>query len=310
MSGRPYGVSEDAERIHDPEVRPGDPLFDDGPTTQGGRPDGGERDPELRPFELARVLGALWGLRFKLLLVFLVSLLIGLTTVFNVSFIPPKLEERTLGYGTGSSTVLLDSARSPLRDADEELEPLAQRAQLYTNLMTSDRMAAVIADRLEVPRDSVVFNVGQLTDPASRAQAVGPEIRANSLVFEGARYRFLVSAPGGLPLIQIEALAPSAKDARRAARVAASALVADVESAQRRFGDPRTGNPIEARVLGRPIGSEVTEDLDVPLAVGVTLLSFAGLSILLLALTNLISGLRAGAWRPEARDPAGHAQQR
>jgi hypothetical protein len=231
--------------------------------------------------------------------VFLASLLAALATAYQVHVLPPRLESRTLGYGTASTTVLLDSERSPLRDVDRDIEPLAVRAQFYAALMASDRLRAAVARRLDVPKDAVGINIGSNEDPEARVSALSPEIRANALTFEGARYRLLVQATGGLPLVEIDSLAGSKEQAARSASAAGEALVAEIERRQRQVADDAADrNGTTPSVLGTPIGSDVTKGLSMVMAAAVFLLAFVGLTLFVLALDNLVSGLRRDGLEP------------
>jgi hypothetical protein len=276
-----------------PQHRPGpEERAPDHPENGGGHLRPAEGDV-VRPLELAGVFRRIWALKLAMVPIILIALYVGASTGYKVSLSPPELQSRQLGYGIASSTVLLDARRSPLRDISQRIDPLALRARFYAILLMSDRLRADVARRLDVPLEEVAFNAGRANDPADRAQALGPEVRANALIFEGARFRFLVEAQGGLPLVDIDALARTDTDAARGAEAAADALVAEVGRRQRAVAQTEDeADTLVAQKLGEPSGSQVTPGMDLPLSIGIGFLTLVGLTVLLLAVANLLQGLR------------------
>jgi hypothetical protein len=196
-----------------------------------------------------------------------VAIVVGLHIAGRVSLWPPGVSPQRFS-GTATTRVLIDRPNSLLDDSAPEVgDPIATRAILLANLMTSasvrraiGRDARLPAGQITVigPATEVPAAISPLAERASTAEATSP----NPNVIR-------VSADGQLPIVTISTSAPSAD---RAAKLVTAAMhsLDSLAAAQ---------NSAEGRVVATPLGTprvrEVTSSPQLVLALAAAIAVFA-----------------------------------
>src|ERR1044072_2639283 len=94
--------------------------------------------------DLIRILNELWDRRRWVIAAAVVSLLVGISTSFRL----PSLEKRELLTGAASSQVLIDSETSAIGDVERDPAPLATRAIVLAQYMSSAEARSGIAEQM------------------------------------------------------------------------------------------------------------------------------------------------------------------
>lgn len=240
--------------------------------------------------ELAHILRRLWLLKAWVIGAALLSLIAGGLSVYKLtSLLPPKLESRTLSFGTGRMQLLVDAPRSPLIDVNADVDAVALRARLYSSFARSTTVTEAIAKEVGIPADELyIANGGR---PTLVTQSRIAEQRANALLYEGSRYRLFISSEQDIPVLTLSGFAP---DGEQAARLVSGAATAIIELVRKRADASQA--PLQSRVilqpLGTPAGGTVNQGIGKMVAVIVTLVAFIVGCILILVGANVVSGLR------------------
>ncbi len=236
--------------------------------------------------DLIRILNELWDRRRLVIAAAIVALLVGLSTSYRL----PSFERKELLSGAASSQVLIDSSTSAIGDVERDPAPLATRAVVLAQYMSSAEARTAIAKEMGLSPTQIAANgpFSSLTDRSTyQATPAGP--RANQLTEENAVYRLVFDAQLELPIVSIYTQAPDAEGAVGLAEAATSVLAGYV-------ADLDNGIPKERRIivtaLGQPEGGTVNDGASPILAV----LAFFAAFVVLCTLIVLGSGL-VRQWR-------------
>lgn len=246
--------------------------------------------------DLIKIINELSKRRLWVIGAFALALLIGISTNYKL----PSLEKRSLLVGAASSQVLIDSSTSAIADVDRDPAPLANRAVVLAQYMSSAEARSQIAEKMGLAPTQISADgpFSTLTDRSTyQATPAGP--RANQLTEENAVYRLVFDAQLSLPIISIYTQAPDAESATDLATAATTVLTDYVSNLDK--GIPQ-GRQIEVSRLGQPEGGTVNDGANPILA----FLAFLGVFVVLCTLIVLGSGL-ARQWREqkaaESADP-------
>jgi hypothetical protein len=238
--------------------------------------------------DLIRILNELWSRRLWVLAAIVVAGLFGLSTTYKL----PSFEKRAELVGAASSQVLIDSSTSVIGDVEKDPAPLANRAVVLAQYMSSAEARTEIAKRMSLEPTQIAADgpFSSLTNRSTyQATPAGP--RANQLTEENAVYRLVFDAQLELPIISIYTQAPDAESAVGLAGAASEVLRKYVRELD-------AGIPPERRItvssLGAPEGGTVNDGANPALA----FLAFLGILIVLCTLIVLGSGL-ARQWRQQ-----------
>jgi hypothetical protein len=238
--------------------------------------------------DLIRILNELWSRRVWVLAAIAVAGLVGLSTTYKL----PSFEKRAELVGAASSQVLIDSSTSVIGDVEKDPAPLANRAVVLAQYMSSAQARTEIAKRMSLEPTQIAADgpFSSLTNRSTyQATPAGP--RANQLTEENAVYRLVFDAQLELPIISIYTQAPDAASAVGLAGAASDVLRQYVRELD-------AGIPPERRItvssLGAPEGGTVNDGANPALA----FLAFLGILIVLCTLIVLGSGL-ARQWRQQ-----------
>lgn len=238
--------------------------------------------------DLIRILNELWDRRRWVIAAVFVALLVGISTSYRL----PSFEKRELLSGAASSQVLIDSSTSAIADVDKDPAPLANRAVVLAQYMSSAEARTRIAQKMGLSPTQIAADgpFSTLTDRATyQATPAGP--RANQLTEENALYRLVFDAQLSLPIISIYTQAPDAESATALASAGTTVLtdyVAELDA-----GIPQKRR-ITVTTLGQPEGGTVNDGASPILA----FLAFIGVLVVLCTLIVLGSGL-VRQWREE-----------
>jgi hypothetical protein len=235
------------------------------------------------------ILKELWERRLLVTLAVLAAAAISIVAVFQVSLSPPSIAKRDHVNSQGSIEILVDSARSPIADAQRDLTGLTARAGVFARLMVGGDVIARIAKASHIPLEQI-DTVGPVPIPG---QVPGAEESAQL-----RPYGIEVIQDGELPILSVVTRAPTAAEARALAVSAPEAISEVVRTIQDQQGTP-VGKRVEFRVLGPPESTPVEEAQGKKTALIVFLILLALFVVLILGIPRLIE-----AWRHTDPEPA------
>ncbi len=244
--------------------------------------------------DLIKILNELWKRRLWVVAAVVIAALIGLSTSYKL----PSFEKRAQLVGAASSQVLIDSSTSAIADVERDPAPLANRAVVLAQYMSSAEARTRIAAKMDLAPTQIAADgpFSSLTDRSTyQATPAGP--RANQLTEEGAIYRLVFDAQLELPIVSIYTQAPDAESATELASAATTVLTGYVGELDQ--GIP-AGRRITVTSLGEPEGGTVNDGANPTMA----FLAFVGVLIVLCTLIVLGSGL-ARQWQEVKSSEAG-----
>ena len=236
--------------------------------------------------DLIRILNELWNRRWWVLCAGVLAMLLALSTSYRL----PSFEKRAQLVGAASSQVLIDSSTSAIADVDRDPAPLANRAVVLAQYMSSAEARTAIAAQMDLSPTQIAADgpFSSLTDRSTyQATPAGP--RANQLTEENAIYRLVFDAQLSLPIVSIYTQAPDAENATKLAAAATSVLTGYVAELDEGIPPKRR---ITVSSLGEPEGGTVNDGANPTMA----LLAFVAAFVVLCTLIVLGSGL-ARQWR-------------
>ena len=199
---------------------------------------------------LILILKELWRRKLLVVLAFFVAAALAIVAVFNVSPSPPFVSKRTESYAQGSIEILVDSARSPIADAQKDLTGLTARAAVFARYMSGGDVIAKIAQANHLkPKQIDIEGTIALPSAAPGVEEPGPRLHP---------YGISVTSTGELPILSVVTRAPTVAEARGLATAAPKAIRQVVEGVQDQQGTPKSKR-VEFRVLG-PSQAAVVDD--------------------------------------------------
>ena len=216
--------------------------------------------------EAVTILRELWRRRLLVGLLAIVCVLVGLALTYTVSF-PPESRKYEVSIATGR--ILVDTPDSQVVDvAPRGSDTLGVRANLMANLMSEGKVKALIAKEAGLPAGELQAGVefeGEL--PVGLANSVGnPD--AHLLIT-----RLATSPDGVLPIVELEAQAP---DAKQAGDLASAAVVGLREylASKAATEDVKEARRLRVTGLGTPQVREAVRGPQRLVAVGVAVFIF------------------------------------
>jgi hypothetical protein len=190
------------------------------------------------PVTFISILKELWKRRLLVALVIVVAIVAAVVAVYHVS--PSGLSKRSTPSASGSSEVLIDSARSPIAGSKRNVEALSTRAAVFARLMASGNVVKEIAKEVGVkPWEIQVSGPQPFPGEAPGVSEAGAELP----------YGLTYTQVGELPIISIASRAPDLAHARALAAAAPRALEKLVAGIQANQATPVTER-VEIRTLG------------------------------------------------------------
>jgi len=243
--------------------------------------EGGSWDEPDRPLQEGRGRARFWIGRMELLVILrmlgrqrilvaagaAVAIFVGLHIAGRVSLWPPSVISSQRVSGTATVRVLIDRPNSLLDDsAPEEDDPVATRAILMANLMTSAPVKRAIGTDARLPTDQVTVIGPATAGPA----AISPLAERASTAEATSRNPNVirVNVDGQLPIVTISANAPGPGRAAKLVTAAMHSLYS-LAAAQ---------NGADGRIIATPLGTpqvrEVTSSARPTLAVAAAIAVF------------------------------------
>jgi hypothetical protein len=171
------------------------------------------------------ILRELWRLRLLVILGALLALFCAVLVSYRVSLPSMKLESRQYQVGVASARMLIDTPASQVVDLNPKgADTLNSRASLLANLMVSTPVKSIIARDAGVAPDRLVAIAP--TAPGSGGPSVPTTLSqkaAEASKTPGA-YLLTLQSDETLPIISIDAQAPTAAAAARLANAATTGL--------------------------------------------------------------------------------------
>jgi len=240
--------------------------------------------------ELAEIFVALR--RRRLLMVIVVLAAIG-------AAVAVKETSHSIPTGAATAQLLVDSPQSALADLQQDTAPLATRASVYAQLMTSGAVLEAIAKTAGIPPTEVTAagpytGAGEVLDVPTPSEARGAQIVAAK-----PTYRLSFVAQTDLPLITVSAQAPTPAAAGNLADsvvLGTSSWLAALQASGKVPSDHR----VTLRQLGDAQASVVNASSATALA-GVAAMAILMLGLLAIVAIDLSLGRRA---RSRAAAPA------
>jgi len=201
----------------------------------------------------------LWSHKIGLTLTVIAAVLAATLVLFKVSLAPPSLESRALGLSAASTQVVVDTPESSLtnlRESTYSLESQTNRALLLGDVMASIPVREHIAERagIEVGQLAVA---GPVTPEEPRVIAdPGDQPKTTDILKSPEEYRVSITANPTVPILDIEAEAPTPEAAARLADAAVGGLRDYVEEVSAAGHTPEKAQVV-IRQLGHATGSPV-----------------------------------------------------
>jgi hypothetical protein len=192
----------------------------------------------LRELSRHRRLLALGALIAAVAAVFSVYRLEGLT-----------LKARSLQYSSASTQVLVDSQSSVLGNDSQAFEPLAARAVVYANFMTTPAVLNLIGKQVGLSGEQI-YAAGPVNANEPRVEQEPTALKRNvEITGETKPYRLNFESQANVPTITINSQAPTTSQAVALANAAAVGM-------QRYVVSVETANtvPLHSRVVIRQLG--------------------------------------------------------
>jgi hypothetical protein len=227
-----------------------------------------------------------------------IATLAAVWSVDQIGLLPPTLTPRSLEMATASTTIVVDtptpSLVDPVRDT-YSFKDLAHRAVLLGSVMAHGPVHAEIARAAGVP-DQRLRVEAPLT-PAEPRAPVDPDTqkRAGDILKSNNQYRLEVEVDPTVPVLDVYAQAPSARQAEQlanAAFIASRTYVDELVASEQTPGDVR----LVVRQLGHAKGEVINKGVQWQIAAVAFVLTLALAAALLIVVARILRGWRVAVF--------------
>ncbi len=221
-----------------------------------------------------------------------VALVVAVFSVYRLDGF--GLKPRSLVHSSASTQVLVDSESSVLGNVEQSFEPLASRATVYANFMTSPAVLNVIAHRVGLSGEQL-YAAGPVSLDEPRVEQEPTALKRNvQITGETKPYRLGFESQTNLPTITINTQAPTTAKAVALANAAAVGMEEYV------WGSENTNNvPAGSRVIVRQLGPAHGAVDDPSIRKSMLALVFVAILLLWCAAMLIVPRLRR-VWRESA----------
>ncbi len=233
-------------------------------------------------------------LRAGVALSLLLALFAAAWSVAKISLFPPGWEPRQVEMATAHTEVVVDTPKSTildLRQPTDDIIALKNRSLLIGNVMASPPVRAYIARRAGISADALLIVTPRTPAEPRAREAVDAKKGPTDLLRSTDQYRLDIQANPTVPILDVDAQAPSAESAGRLANAAADGLRDYVTSLASAEGTPRQLQ-VRVRQLGRAQGEVINEGVALEVAVLIFLLVFAASCGAVVVLSRVSQGWR------------------
>jgi hypothetical protein len=213
-------------------------------------------------------------------------------SVASISLFPPGLKSRGEGIATAQTQVVVDtpySAVLDLRQPTNDIDGLKNRAVLIGTLMSSTDVRGDIARRAGIPVERLHVVAPRTPEQPRPVQDSSAKPGPGDLLKSTDQYRLDVQANPTIPLLTIDAQAPTAQASQRLANAGISGLRDYLKGLAASDGAPN-GLQVRLRQLGAARGSVINQGVQAQVAIVV----FALVFLLSLLAAMLIARVRRG----------------
>jgi hypothetical protein len=233
--------------------------------------------------EPVEVIRQLWSRKVLVGIVVVIAALAAILSAYRFSPSPLGLHSRTLQVGAASSQILVDSPKSALVDGASlgTFEALSTRAKIYGEYLSSLAARKQIAEVAGVPAASISSS-GPFSPATGQSnyESQSSEDRANEILQEGAQSRLVFTGQEGVPILTVDAQAPTAARAVDLANASFVTLKRYVNNLSVDGEDVKRG--VTVRELGAPEGGTIGGGNDV------VLMGLAFIAILILGCAAIL----------------------
>lgn len=233
--------------------------------------------------EPVQVIRQLWSRKLLVGIVVGIAALAAILSAYRISVSPPGLDSRALQVGAASSQILVDSPKSALVAGASlgTFEALSTRAKIYGEYLSSLAARKEIAKLAGVPAGSISSS-GPFSSATGQNnyETQSSEDRANEILQEGAQSRLVFTGQEGVPILTVDAQAPTAARAVDLANASFVALKQYVNNLSANGEDVKRG--VTVRELGEPEGGTIGSGNDV------VLMALAFLAVLVLGCAAIL----------------------
>jgi hypothetical protein len=242
--------------------------------------------------EFARVLRELWSRPRLLALGAVIAVIAAVISVYR--FDGGTLKARSLPYSSATTQVLVDSSTSLLGSVSPASEPLAIRAQIYANFMTSPAFLEVVGKQVSLS-GAQLYAAGPINTNQLRAEKEPTDLKRNvQITGETKPYRLGFETQSTQPTITIDAQAPTTALAVALANASATGLEQYVGSVQ-----STEGIPPRSRLVIRQLGPASGGVVDGRVGKELALLVFVAVFLLWCLMVIVVRRFREN-WRASA----------
>lgn len=210
------------------------------------------------------------------------KILVGLVALLAiVAGVAMKSRSHSVPTGTATSQLLIDSPQSALADLQQDTGPLAARAAVYAQLMTSGVVLQKIAQIAGVPASELTAEgpysgAGEVLDVPTPSEARSAQLLANRV-----QYHLSFVAQQDLPVITVSVTGPTASTSGRLANSVAPGVQSWLASLENNNSLP-AGKRVTVRALGDAQAGTVNSSS------GTIIAGVAGIAVLILGLLAVI----------------------
>jgi hypothetical protein len=249
--------------------------------------------------EFALILRELARHRRALAVGVLVAAIAAVLSVYRIEGF--KLKSSSLQHSSASTQVLVDSQSSVIGNSAQSTEPLAARAAVYANFMTSPVVLSLIGKQVGLSGDQI-YAAGPVSASEPRVEQEPTALRRNvQITGETKPYRLNFESQQALPTVTINSQAPTTPQAVALANAAAVGMqqyVAGIETANK----VPSGIRIAIRQLGPATGAVADAGIRKSTAAMVFVAVFLLWCVLVLVISRFRESWRASAALQGARE--------
>jgi hypothetical protein len=251
-------------------------------------------------------LKTLWRLRGGTVVCFALAALAAIWSLYSISLAPPKLTPRSLEMATASTQVVVDTPKSAILDLRQDtysFEGLRNRAVLLGNLMASGPLREEIARRSNIPVEVLQVAAPRTPDQPRAVAGTSADRHTTDILRSNDQYRLNIQANPTVPVLDVNAQAPTAKAAEMLANGAVDTLERRIEELALSERTPPKER-INLIQLGRAEGVVINGGVKWQAAILAFLVTLALASATLVFVSRLREGLRVAALSEHAANPS------
>lgn len=215
-------------------------------------------------------------------------------SVDKIGLVPPSLTPRTLEMATASTSMLVDTPIPSLVDQRRDtysFNDLMQRAVLLGSVISHGPVHTEIARRAGIPDRSLRVEAPLTRQDPRIPLEPATEKRTSDILRSNDQYRLHIEVDPTVPVLDVYAQAPSARQAEELANAAFAAsrtYVDELEASERTPGSVQ----LRLRQLGPAKGAVINRGVQWQIAGAVFVLAFGVTAALLIVVARIRRGWR------------------